>query len=104
MQTEYTYAFKNLFHGEVIKYFSDEPKTIHSKCNLFFPSLPVHEVQMQRFILPQLRRSGVFADGTGCWWLPQQSRGLLHPTGDDAAAAPCMASKGIPKATEMLED
>lgn len=55
-----------------------------------------------KIILPQSRRSGAFADGTGYWWLLQQSRGLLHPTGDDVAAVPCMASKGIPKATEIF--
>lgn len=49
-----------------------------------------------------MHRSDVFAAGRGYWWLPQQSRGLSHLTEDDVAAVPCMASKGIPKATEIF--
>lgn len=59
---------------------------------------------MQRLVLPQSHHSDTSADGTGCWWLLQQSRGLSHLTGDDAAAVPCMANRGTPEVTEIFRE
>lgn len=66
------------------------------------PQLP--PAQMQRSLLPQLHHSGASADGTGYWWLLQQSHGRSHPTGGDAAAAPCTANTGTPGATETFTE